>query len=171
MRPPEIRAGDSVSWRVPDLLAKPEWTLNYALRGPSIIDIAAINDGGDYLIELDAATTREWADGWYHWVVYLTDTAGSRVTIGDGQIEILPDLLSAEIGDVRSHARRMLELIETALQKRIPKDLQSYEIDGQRLDRIPIEQLETLRAKYRREVARERPGLGLGIRTVNWSFV
>lgn len=171
MRPPEIRAGDSVTWRVPDVSASDGWTLSYALRGPATIDIEAIVDGEDYVIEVDAATTRDWAAGCYRWVAFLAHTDGRRTTLADGQLEILPDLLAMEAGDVRSHARRMLALIEAALQKRIPKDQQSYEIDGQRLDRIPIERLEELRLRYRREVkAEERRGNGLGVRTVRWSY-
>lgn len=169
MRPPEIRAGDSLTWRVTGYPAEAGWTFHYALRGPSSIDIEAIDDGGEYLVEVAASTTAAWAPGWYRWVAYVLHTDGDRVTLDDGRLEILPDLLSAEAGDVRSHAQRMLELIEAALEKRIPKDQQSYEIDGQRLDRIPVERLEALRTRYRNEVRREtRQGDGLGIRTLNW---
>jgi hypothetical protein len=53
----------------------------------------------------------------------------------------------------------MVALIETALEKRIPKDQQSYEIDGQRLDRIPVERLRELRMQYQRELGNQRrPG-------------
>lgn len=175
MRPPEIRAGDSVSWRVsvPGYPAEDGWQLHYALRGPQGIDIAALEGaGGDYLVELTAADTSAWSPGWYRWVAYVADASGQRLTLDDDELEILPDLLALDgPEDMRSHARRMLELIEAALEKRIPRDQQSYEIDGQRLDRIPIERLEALRTRYQREVAREsRRGSGLFVRTVKWSY-
>lgn len=175
MRPPEIRAGDSVAWRVsvPDYPSSEGWALHYALRGPASIDVEALEGtAGDYLIEVAATSTIQWSAGWYRWVAYVADGSGQRITLDDGQLEILPDLLAMnEPGDVRSHARKMLELIEAALEKRIPRDQQSYEIDGQRLDRIPIERLEALRTRYQREVARERRrGNGLFVRTVKWSY-
>ncbi|RXU06991.1 hypothetical protein B1F68_10525, partial [Pseudomonas syringae] len=76
--------------------------------------------------------------------------------VAKGFVKVLADLQSAGFVDGRSHAERMLDLIEAALEKRIPKDQQSYEIDGMRLDRIPIERLEALRTRYRREVASAR---------------
>lgn len=175
MRPPEIRAGDSVSWRVsvPGYPVEDGWALHYALRGPQGIDIEALEGtGGDYLVELPATDTSAWAAGWYRWVAYVANATGERLTLETGDLELQPDLLAQDgPEDMRSHARRMLELIEAALEKRIPRDQQSYEIDGQRLDRIPIERLEALRTRYQREVAREsRRGSGLFVRTVKWSY-
>ena len=41
-----------------------------------------------------------------------------------------------------------------ALRTETAPDQQSYEIDGQRLDRIPVERLNALRLQYRREIQR-----------------
>ncbi|MFX3828789.1 hypothetical protein ACJBTR_10535, partial [Streptococcus suis] len=79
-----------------------------------------------------------------------------RLTVATGTIDVAPNLETAEPSDARGHAQRMLAMIEAALEKRIPKDQQSYEIDGMRLDRIPIERLDALRTKYRRELQREK---------------
>ncbi|ERY86962.1 hypothetical protein, partial [Pseudomonas aeruginosa] len=81
-----------------------------------------------------------------------------RVTLADGRLEVAPNFETVEFGDIRSHAERMLALLEAALEKRIPKDQQSYEIDGQRLDRIPVERLNELRKHYMREVRQQRGG-------------
>jgi hypothetical protein len=88
--------------------------------------------------------------------VALVVKAGQRLTLSSGTLEIGANLETSEPADARSHAQRMLALIEAALEKRIPKDQQSYEIDGMRLDRIPIERLDALRSKYRRELQREK---------------
>lgn len=177
MQPPKIRAGDSVTWRVPvpEYPQEAGWQLHYALLGASAINLSATGGvGGDYRIETAATDTRAWQPGAYRWVAYVTGSDGERLTLCSGTLDIAPDLLTGEPGDARSHARRMLELIEAALEKRIPKDQQSYEIDGQRLDRIPIERLEALRLRYQREVSREqsggRGGGGLIAGTVKWSY-
>lgn len=156
MEPKKLHAGDSVRWHraVPDFPASAGWSLHYALRGAGVVDIEAL-PGSPYVIEVSAAITREWPPGRYRWVAFVRHIDGERITLGDGEITIAPDWLAAESLDVRSHARRMLDLIEAALQKRIPKDQQSYTIDGQSIDRIPVERLEELRLRYRREVARE----------------
>jgi hypothetical protein len=59
------------------------------------------------------------------------------------------------VPDDTTHAQRMLALIETALEGRIPRGLENTIIDGQQLDRIPLTQLHALRQKYRAERANE----------------
>lgn len=156
MEPTTLHAGDSVAWSrdVPAHPADDGWSLQYVFSGPDRHSVDAIA-AAPYRVELVASVTATWAPGLYRWVA-LAIKGDARVTVASGRLQVDPNLATAEPGDVRSHAQRMLDLIEAALEKRIPKDQQSYEIDGQRLDRIPIERLNALRLQYRREVARER---------------
>lgn len=165
MEPKTLHAGDSVAWSrdVPEYPPAEGWVLRYVLRGPAAMEIEAHGSGETHEVEIAAAITEGWAAGRYHWAAYVTGTGGERYTIDTGDLVILPNWLTEGPTDVRSHARRMLDLIEAALEKRIPKDQQSYEIDGQRLDRIPVERLIALRNQYRREVRlEERPGSAFG---------
>lgn len=157
MEPKTLHAGDSVAWSrdVPEYPPAEGWALRYVFSGPQVMEVAAFADGGVYRVEIPASTSASYPPGRYRWAAYVTGPGDQRYTIETGDLVIYPDWLSAEPGDVRSHARRMLDLVEAALEKRIPKDQQSYEIDGQRLDRIPIERLVELRGKYRREVRAE----------------
>lgn len=111
--------------------------------------------GEPYVFRIPASRSRELPPGAYRWACYAI-REDERQTLATGAMQVLVDLQQAEEFDGRTHAQRMLDLIEKALEKRIPKDQQSYEIDGMRLDRIPIERLEALRTRYRREVATER---------------
>ncbi|ASN72746.1 hypothetical protein 3S19_12 [uncultured Caudovirales phage] len=156
MEPTTLHAGDSVAWSrdVPAHPAADGWSLQYVFSGPERHSVDAIA-AAPYRVELAASVTAPWVPGLYRWVA-LAIKGDARVTVASGRLQVDPNLVTAEPGDVRSHAQRMLDLIEAALEKRIPKDQQSYEIDGQRLDRIPIERLNALRLQYRREVARER---------------
>lgn len=155
MEPTQLHAGDSITWsrEVPACPASAGWTLRYVLSGPDrhVIEAKA---GAPYLVELGADDTARWAPGLYRWVA-LASRGVQRVTVASGNLEVGANLETAEPTDVRSHAQRMLALIEAALEKRIPKDQASYEIDGMRLDRIPIERLDALRSKYQRELQRE----------------
>lgn len=156
MEPTSLHAGDSVSWSrdLPDHPAADGWALAYVFSGPERHAVDAIA-AAPFQVEVPASETAGWAPGLYAWVA-LASKGEARVTVAKGFLQVEPNLATADALDARSHARRMLDLIEAALEKRIPKDQQSYEIDGQRLDRIPIERLNALRLQYRREVARER---------------
>lgn len=158
MEPTQLHAGDSVTW-AREAIAFPSadgWALSFSLRGPGSLDVAS-TDGEPYQFRMTSSQTRNLPPGAYHWACYAV-REDERQTLGSGRMEILVDLQQAETFDGRSHARRMLDLIEAALEKRIPKDQQSYEIDGMKLDRIPLERLEALRTRYRREVAAEGKG-------------
>lgn len=164
MEPKKLHAGDSVAWDrvVPEYPASEGWLLHYVLHGPEVIEFAAITVGDVYRVEIEASATAQWTSGQYIWAAFVIGPDDKRYTIASGDLVIKPNLLLAEPGDVRTHAQRMLALIQAALEKRIPKDQQSYEIDGQRLDRIPVERLMELRKMYRREANRERGGSPLG---------
>jgi len=154
MEPTQLHAGDSVTWSrdVPDRPASAGWGLRYVFSGPDRHQVDA--QGGDtYQVELTASATARWAPGFYRWVA-LALRGDQRLTVATGTLEVAANLETAEPSDARDHAQRMLALIEAALEKRIPKDQQSYEIDGMRLDRIPIERLNALRLQYRREIQR-----------------
>lgn len=159
MEPINLHAGDSVAWSrvVPAYPSAGGWALHYVLNGPErhAFEAAA---GAAYEVSLSAADTAEWAPGLYRWVA-MAVKGDQRVTVDTGTIQIEPNWETASPADVRTHAARMVALIEAALEKRIPKDQQSYEIDGQRLDRIPIERLRELRMQYQRELGNQRrPG-------------
>lgn len=156
MEPTQLHAGDSIAWErdVPAYPAAAGWSLRYVLSGPARHVLEALATA-PYRIELAAADTASWAPGLYRWVA-LAINGTQRLTVDSGTLEVAANLETAEPSDARSHAQRMLALIEAALEKRIPKDQQSYEIDGMRLDRIPIERLDALRSKYLRELQRAK---------------
>lgn len=153
MEPTKLIAGDSVAWAREAAAYSPEdgWQLLYVLRGPAQLDVIATG-GPVFGFELTAEASEQLPAGVYHWACYAK-REGARHTLARGDVEVLADLAAAVEVDALGHARRMLALLEAALEKRIPKDQQSYEIDGMRLDRIPIERLVALRTQYRREVA------------------
>lgn len=170
MEPTQLHAGDSIAWArdVPACPASDGWSLRYVLSGPARHELDAIG-GVPYRVEVSASTSAAWPAGVYRWVALALRGESERQTVGTGLLEVSPNLETAAPVDARSHAARMLALIEAALEKRIPKDQQSYEIDGMRLDRIPIERLEALRTKYRREIQRSKDRCHPYGRTVQYS--
>lgn len=156
MEPTQIHAGDSAAWSrdVPDRPASAGWGLRYVFSGPDRQVVEALQTT-PYQVEVSAETTANWSPGLYRWVA-LAFRGDQRLTVATGTLDVSANLETAEPTDARTHAQKMLALIEAALEKRIPKDQQSYEIDGMRLDRIPIERLDTLRTKYQREIQRAK---------------
>ncbi len=158
----KLQAGDSIRWtrEVPEYSADAGWQLHYALRGPSPINLAASGSGSTYSVSVSAADSAQWAAGSYIFSCYVS-RGDERQTLETGKLQVLPDLTSDSSVDARSHAERMLEAISATLEKRASSDQQSYEIEGRRLDRIPIPELIKLRDRYRREYRRELEHAGL----------
>ncbi|WP_087693522.1 hypothetical protein [Pseudomonas sp. PE-S1G-1] len=162
MEPVNLHAGDSIAWSrdVPAFPAASGWTLHYVFNGPDSHSVRAVS-ADPYRVELSASDTAGWAPGLYRWVA-LAVKGDLRTTVATGLVQVEPNWQTAGPADVRTHAARMIALIESALEKRIPKDQQSYEIDGLRLDRIPVERLRELRLQYQRELMQQRrQGSGL----------
>lgn len=76
-------------------------------------------------------------------------------TIGQGQVEILPDLLNATNPvDLRSSASKMLAIAEEAISTLVAGgSVKEYEIAGRRLNRYSLEELLALRNQLQKEVA------------------
>jgi len=167
--PQIFTAGETLAWSrsIPGYPAS-SYTLKYAFQasGNPLIEITAQSDGDDFAVNVGAATTANYAPGVYAWAAYVEDGTGGRNVVGRGTISILPSPLQA-FGS--THATRTLALIEAAIEGRIPNGLETTNINGQELQRIPVRDLVSLRDRYRREVKSEstlrRPVLG--IRFVN----
>lgn len=156
--PVELRAGVTLSVR--NLLtaypADGGWTLRVALRGPAAINLVGTSDGVTHVLSADAATTAGWAPGTYAWAATL-EHGLDVVDAGGSSFVIVPSMGSITAFYVATtHAERTLALIEAAIEGRIPKDQQSYQIGNRQLTRIPIADLIKLRSQYRAEVARDR---------------
>jgi hypothetical protein len=100
-------------------------------------------------------------------------TNGSEVydMVGDGLVvQIEPNLATAPAGAFLTHAEKTLGIIELALIGRLTADLESYQIAGRAVTKIPIRELRELRGWYAAEVARaQNPGT-LGTPTFQVQF-
>lgn len=167
--PDRVTAGDTVAWSktLSDYPATAGWTLHYALQlfpfgtdstdACRQINLTSTASGAAHAIAAAPASTACWRPGAYIWASFVTHTDGRRYSVERGALSILPD--PAQLL-VESHAQRTLALIEAALEGRIPRGLENTNIDGQELQRIPIEKLHGLRDRYRREVLIERAAAG-----------
>ena len=171
--PAKIRAGDLTQWKRTDLgvdYANSAYTLKYSARlegtGSTEIEITASASGDDYLASVGQSATASYTVGVYHWQAYITRNSDSeRITIDSGTWEVIANR-DAATTDPRSHAKIMVEKIESLLEGRADADVASYSIAGRSLTKLSIDELmawrDRYRAEYRRELQKERAANGDG---------
>ena len=175
--PEKLTAGVTWKWKktISDYPAS-EWVLTYYLRksGVTATSFSAAADGDSYLVTVAAATTAAYASGVYDfigWVVKGTE----KFEVFNSVIEVLPNPTNTSAYDPRSHARRVMELIEAAMEGRIDAgQMESYSIGGRSISKIPLNQLRELWEKYKQDVVMEeqaerlangrRSGKNIGVR-------
>ena len=164
--PGKFAVGDNLQWQktIADYPAT-DWTLNYSLMNADYAyDFAASADGQVHVIDVPSATTVAWQPGRYTWVSYVSDGT-SQVSIGTGIWSVAVNPALATPQDLSSHARKMLDAIEAALESRATAgqlDLVKSQIGDRAVD-WKRENLISLRDKYRAEVIREENGGGVGL--------
>lgn len=155
--PESVFAGDLIAWEreLADYPAS-AWELTYSLSNAADrIEIVAGESGDTYTVSIDVATSGAYKAGRYRWFARVSDGAGDERTVEQGWIVILPD--PAKQADWRSHARKMLDAIEAALEGAADKDqlnLLSYSLGVVSVSR-DRELLWTARARYQRELKNE----------------
>ena len=174
--PEKLTAGVTWKWKktISDYPAS-EWTLTYYLRkdGATATSFSATADGDSYLVTVAAATTAAYASGIYDfigWVIKGTE----KFEVFNSMIEVLPNPTNSSAYDPRSHARKVMELIEAAMEGRVPNGMESYSIGGRSINKIPLNQLRELYEKYKQDVIMEeqaerlvngrRSGKNIGVR-------
>ncbi len=125
------------------------------------------------MVTVAAATTAAYASGIYDfvgWVIKGTE----KYEVFNSMIEVLPNPTNTSAYDPRSHARRVMELLEAAMEGRVPNGMESYSIGGRSINKIPLSQLRELWEKYKQDVVMEeqaerlvngrRSGKNIGVR-------
>ena len=120
--PSTLRVGDTTSWRDEPLLVdgvrvdSSMYTLKHILVGPSApLTLTAVEDGGGWKTQLTVVQADALVAGEYSWQAVI-ETAGERLTVGNGQLSVLPNLANAAQGfDGRTVAEKALADAEAAL--------------------------------------------------------
>jgi hypothetical protein len=172
--PLQLRAGDTWKWRREDFAADypaSSWALTYRFKNAAGgFEVVAAADGDQFAVTVAAATSAGYAAGKYAWVAWV-ESGAEEYTVDNGTLEVLVDLragLATAAVDGRSHARKMLDALEAALEGKATAsqvDMIQYAIADRSVMRKP-ELLMEWRDKYRVEVraeeAAERLANGLG---------
>lgn len=155
--PSSFRAGDLLAWTksLSDYPANDGWALAYTfINAASKITINASASGADFAVSVAAATTAGYTAGAYSWMARVTKST-EIYTVGQGTIEILPNLAALTTYDGRSHAKVMLEAIEAAFEGKASTTQLEMEINGRRVRNFTPAELIQWRSFYKAEVAKE----------------
>lgn len=167
-----MQAGDTWQWttQFPEYPASEGGTLTYAFAGPACFSISGtevVVSGLAYAVTVPAATSAALTAGRYDWTAYIT-LATVRRAARTGILVVTPNLATAT-GDNRAHSEKMLALIEAELVTRVTGGsagggaaIESYQIGGWSISKVPTAELYLLRNKYRWEVWRSRNTCRIG---------
>ena len=155
MEPTNIVSGTSASWSRADSWAHGLWQYEYIITGPQQIVLPVLADGGVVEVEIAASDSSNFLAGKYQWTLQRKKNL-EVVIVASGFVTVLENPLNQVTVDHRTHAEKMLALIETRLEGRIVSDHESYSHNGRSLNRIPLEQLNKLAIQYRNKVAQEK---------------
>jgi hypothetical protein len=162
-QPEIIVIGDYLLWKRTDLVDDyplADYSMEYVARitggGSTEIKVAATEQNGTYVFEVDSATSATYVAGFYHWQLEVTQTStGNRVAIERGTLTAIEDL-DINGADPRTHAEIMIDKIESILQGKADADVASYSINGRSLTKMSFDDLINARDFYRKEYVKER---------------
>lgn len=160
--PTSFAAGTTVRYTrgYSDYPANAGWTATLLLAGASLVSAPATASGLNFVYLLTAAQTAPLAAGNYQWreVVFNAGT-GDKFVADFGVVQVLPNIESAGAGDMQTWEEKTLAVVEAALEGRLASDMESYQIAGRAVVKIPAHELMKLRNDLRRAVnAQQRPG-------------
>lgn len=134
--PTSLIAGDTAKW-LKSLAAYPAtegWTLEYQLINKNHkITIAATPQGNDFLINVAAGVTVNWAADEYAYRAQVSKS-GEVYTVASGTIIVKPSFNVNNL-DTHTPARKILEALMAAYQTALTDRafVQEYEIAGRRM--------------------------------------
>ena len=144
--------GETIVWKRTDIGA------DYAPSSYSMVWEASLESDGSTRFSATASYTA----GDYFWVLKVIQTSDSEKLVIDSGKLTVKDNFFATTGDTRSHAKVMLDKIESILENRADADVSSYSIAGRSLNKLTVEELlrwrDYYRAEYKQEVAEFRIG-------------
>ncbi len=170
--PASFVAGDSVRFKIPDHPDYPNaesWTLKMELVGKSDpISITVVwqssgDDANHWLCTIATADTGSLKDGSYSIIGRFEGSgtyAGREETVSDDDLTVLPDPRQAAAGDFQTHSEKMVEILETSVEKMVSDErlIERYGIAGRDIVKVPFKDRADMLGRYRASLASQRTG-------------
>ena len=171
--PRNIFKGETIVWKRTDIGIDYDpsshsmvWEASLESSGSTRFSATVTESGTEYTFTLDDSATANYTAGDYFWVLKVIQTSDSEKLVIDAGKMTVKDNFFATTGDTRSHAKIMVDKIESILEGKADSDVSSYSIGNRSLSKMTPEELTNWRdyykAEYNRELRREQIDRGEG---------
>ena len=154
--------GETVVWKRTDIGAdyapsshSMVWEASLQTNGSTRFSATVTESGTEYTFTLDNSATSGYTAGDYVWFLKVLQTSDSETLIIDSGKITVKDNFFATTGDTRSHAKIMVDKLESLLEGKADADVSSYAIAGRSLNKLTVEEMLKCRDYYKAEYQRE----------------
>ena len=154
--------GETVVWKRTDIGAdyapsshSMVWEASLQTNGSTRFSATVTESGTEYTFTLDNSATSGYTAGDYVWFLKVLQTSDSETLIIDSGKITVKDNFFATTGDTRSHAKIMVDKLESLLVGKADADVSSYAIAGRSLNKLTVEEMLKWRDYYKAEYQRE----------------
>lgn len=162
VEPKTIFKGETAVWKRTDISADyptSSYTLTWSARlesnGSTTFSATVTESGDDYIFTVDNSASVSLTLGDYVWALKITQDSDSETIIYQTGKITVADNYFASTGDTRSHAKIMLDKIESLLEGKADNDVASYSIQGRSLAKLSPQELIDWRSYYKAEYNKE----------------
>lgn len=124
-------------------------SVEFRFGGPEARAIAATKNGTEFSISADTAN---WQSGVFVWQAWATFADSVKAIISDGTFDLEAVL---GIGDVRTSARKMVEMIQAMMAGNASEGVRRYKINNRELERYSVAELLQLLSYWKAQVKNE----------------
>jgi hypothetical protein len=154
--------GETVVWKRTDIGADYDpssysmvWEASLESDGSTRFSATVTESGTEYTFTLDNSSTASYTAGDYVWFLKVLQTSDSETLVIDSGKITVKDNYFATTGDTRSHAKVMVDKLESLLEGKADADVSSYAIAGRSLNKLTVEEMLKWRDYYKAEYQRE----------------
>ena len=154
--------GETVVWTRKDLTDYPvgsyamSWSARLESNGGTSFTATVTEVDDYYKFTLDNSATGGYTTGDYFWVLKVTQSSDSEERILESGKITVKDNYFGSTGDTRSHAKIMVDKLESLIEGKADSDVSSYAIAGRSLNKLTPEELITwynfYKSKYQQEI-------------------
>jgi hypothetical protein len=155
--PESFAAGTTVRYRkrFTDYPASAGWTLKLYLAGASVLARTAVAAGNDFVVTIGVADTEAaFAAGLYKWVERVSNVGGEVYEVASGIVTVLPNLAEASEGSEQEWLERAIVALKAHIEGRLPAAMESYQIAGRVVAKMPIKEAVDLLTSLESRLAR-----------------
>ena len=167
--PVQIFKGETVVWKRTDIGVDYDpsshsmvWEASLETNGSTRFSSTVTESGTEYTFTLDNSNTANYTSGDYKWFLKVIQTSDSETLIIDSGKITVKDNFFATTGDTRSHAKIMVDKLESLIEGKADSDVSSYAIAGRSLNKLTPDELITwfnyYKAQYQQEIKEFRIG-------------